>query len=70
MKLSSIVDVGLFGVLDEGWNSDEWEDGGRDAVGGKILGCQRSTHHNPHSFLTERTMGAQCGANECELLTL
>lgn len=28
---------GLFGGLDDGRKSDEWEDGGRDAVGVKIL---------------------------------
>lgn len=53
-KWSSIADVGLFGALEEGWTSDEWEDGGRDAVGGKTRGCRRSTHHNPGGFLTER----------------
>lgn len=39
-------DNGQFGGLDEGRKSDEWEDGGRDAVGVKILrdvGGQRIT---------------------------
>lgn len=42
-------DNGLFGGLDDGRKSDEWEDGGRDVVGVKTLrGGQRSTHHTAH----------------------
>ena len=50
----------LFGGLDDGWKSDEWEDGGRDAVGVKTLsGCQRSAHPTAYTvILTEPALVA------------
>lgn len=50
--------TGCFGGLHDGGKSDEWEDGGRDAVGVKTLrGGQRSTHHTAHVILTETNAG-------------
>lgn len=57
-------DNGPFGGLDDGRESDEWEDGGRDAVGVKTLtGGQRSTHHTTRIAVLCSNVSSEAGRN-------